>query len=297
MVLDLCEERYGESEIDEKHMESVLVELGKPSKIAGKYKETRPLIGSELMPIFKLVLFTVCIITAVVSIISFAFNISDYSAAQAFLYFAELLGSLMSVVGYIFVIFFILERVIKNKKEIDFDNDKWSIKDLPELNDKLPSRAEVIAGFIFSVIAIIALNLFIDFIGIYSVDSGGTVFTPILSPDFKNLLPLFSIRIALGAVVGLPFISKTGMESARNRNYYYQSTQMGLAIFDIGIIFLLLKRGIGSFFIVSNFSVAGLENLVPMATKVFTGVLILLLVLSVYNLIKRALVILPKGQV
>jgi hypothetical protein len=297
MILDICEERFNDAGINEKQMEDILLELGKPSGLAAKYKDEKPLIGSELMPIFKLVLFIVCLITSIISIISFSFNVSGMSASEISLYFVELFSSLTGTVGTIFIIFLILERVIKNKTEINFAEQNWKIKDLPPLDDKVPGKAEIIAGLIFSVIAIIALNLFIDWIGIYTFNNGTYSFTPILTGQIKSLLPMFSVRIAIGAVVMLPFVA--GQEAVRfgTRNYYYQISQMGLTTFDIGIVILLLNRGIDAFFITEAFKIAGIEELSSMAGKIYTGVLLLLLGLSLFSLIKRTLVILPKGRV
>ncbi|HAK46845.1 MAG TPA: hypothetical protein DCO79_13125 [Spirochaeta sp.] len=297
MVFDICEERYGNAEIGKNRMESVLLELGKPSRLAAKYKEDRPLIGPELMPIFKLVILIVCVVTIVVSLIDFALSASGMSAVESGLFFLDLFSSLTGAVGTIFIIFVILERVIKNKAEIDFDDDKWKISDLPEIKEKIPSRAEIVATLIFSTFFIVALNLFIDRIGIYNFLNGSHTFTPILTEQIKSLLPMFSVRIAIGAVVLLPFIAGNDAIPAGKRNYYHQISQMGLVVFDIGILILLLSRGIEAFFILDGFRDAGIEDLIGIISKVYNGILILLLALSCWSLVKRTLVILPKGRV
>lgn len=297
MVYDICEERYADSDVDEKRMESILVELGKPSRLAAKYKEEKPIIGAELMPIFRLVLLIVCLVTTIISLISFSFSVSVMSASEAGMYFLELFSSLTGIVGTIFIIFVILERVIKNKAEIDFDDESWKVKDLPKLSEKIPGKAEIIAGLVFSVIAIIALNLFIDRVGIYSNTNGVWQFTPILTEQIKTLLPMFSVRIAIGAVVILPFIAGPDAVSAGKQNYYFQISQMGLTIFDIGIVILLLSRGMNAFFIIDAFQIAGIAELKPITGNIYTGILILLLGLSIWSLIKRTLVILPKRRV
>lgn len=297
LVLDIGEERYNNIDIDEKRMESILIELGKPSKLAAKYKENRPMIGEELLPIFKMVLLIVCSVTLVISLIEFSFSVSTMSAAEMGLHFLELFSSMTGVVGTIFIIFVILERLIKNKSEIDFDNGSWKIKDLPQSSEKIPGRAEIIAGLIFSVIAIAVINIFTERIGIYNNTDGVWSFTPILTEQIKNLLPMFSVRIAIGAVVVLPFIEGIDVISAGKRNYYYQISQMGLIIFDIGIVILLLSRGVDAFFLTDSFAAAGLEVLESMASKLYSGILILLLCLSVYSIVKRTLVILPKRRV
>ncbi len=297
LALDICEERYSQTDVDSKRMESVLTELGKPSRLAAKYREVKPLIGPELMPIFKIVLLVVCLVTTIVSVINFALTISGMSAAEAGLYFLELFSSLTGAVGTIFIIFVILERAIKNKSELDFNDDSWKISDLPETHEKIPSKAEIVAGLIFSVIFIIVINLFIDKVGIYNFHDEGFTFTPVLTDQIKSLLPMFSVRIAVGAVVVLPFIAGADAVSAGKQNYYYQISQMGLSVFDIGILILLLSRGAETFFILDSFSIAGIEELASMAVKIYTGVLILLLGLSGWNLVKRTLAILPKGRV
>ena len=297
MVLDICEERYGDSDIDEQRMESILVETGKPSRLAAKYKETKLLIGPELMPIFKLVVFIICLVTSVISIINFALTIDTKTAGEMLLYFMELFSSLTSTVGIVFIVFVILERTIKNKTEIDFDDNSWRVKDLPELTEKIPSKAEIIAGLIFSLIVIIVLNLFIERIGIYSFNDKGYSFHPVLTDKLISLLPLFTLRIAVGAVVPLPLIWDLNMMSGEKKNYYNQISQMCLTVFDIGIIILFLSRGFNYFFMSEGFISAGLADIIPIADKIYIGILLLILVLSGISLIKRTLVILPKWRV
>ena len=297
MILDICEERYSEREVDEKLMESVLVELGNPSFLASKYREDRPLIGPELMPIFKIVLLVVVAVTATVSIINFALTISEMKASEALVYFLELFSSLTGAVGTIFIIFFILERAIKNKSEIDIKNESWKTADLPEIDTKIPGRGEIIATFIFSAVFIIVLNVFFDYIGIYSFDDNGYRFTPVLTENIRNLLPLFSLRIAAGAVVLLPLIIETDLINSSRRYQYHQIAQMCLIVFDLGILIFLLSKGPSAFLIMEAFEAAGIEQLASMAGKIFTGVLVLLLILSGWGLIKRTLAILPKSGV
>jgi len=297
LVLDICEERWPEIEIDQQKMESVLVELGKPSILAAKYKTEAQLIGPELMPIFKLVLMIVCTVTAVVSLISFFLGAATHTAGEIAAYFMELFSSLFSAVGFIFVIFVINERIIPNKKEFNPIDTAWNIKDLPDLKEKIPSKAEIIAGIIFSVIGVIVLNVFADRIGIYNYGPEGMRFFPVLTPEMLRLLPLFSLRIAIGAMTLLPFIINRSIELSRSGSYYYNISQMGLSLFDIGILILILKRGINSVLLVENFREAGLELIFPLAGNVFTGVLVLILGLTLFGLAKRTLVILPKRHV
>ncbi|MDC7226633.1 MAG: hypothetical protein PQJ61_07695 [Spirochaetales bacterium] len=297
MIYDICEERYTEIEVDKQKMESVLVELGKPSKLAAKYKETRPLIGPELTPIFKLVVSVIVLITGFVSLINFAFAASSMTGPETGLYFLDLFGSVTGIVGTVFIVFYILERAIRNKSEIDFDDETWKIKDLPEIKDKTPGRSEVIAVLIFSVIIILALNLFTDRVGIYEFHDGGYNFTPILAADIYRILPLFSLRIAIGAVVGLPFIAGNGAVTGGSKNYYWRISQIGLNVFDIGIIILLFSRGFNSFFLSEGFSNAGFPGFVPVAEKLYVGILLILLVRCIITLVRNTLVILPKGRV
>lgn len=297
MILDICEERYGEQDVDQKRMESVLVELGSPSYLASKYREQKPLIGPELMPIFKIVLLVIVAVTATVSLINFALSVSGMSAAGALMYFLELFSSLTGIVGTVFIIFFILERAIKNKSEIDIRNESWKIADLPEIETKIPGRAEIIATFIFSAAFIIVLNLFIDYVGIYSFDDNGYSFTPVLAENIKLLLPLFSLRIAAGAVVLLPLIIETDLVPNSKRFQYHQIAQMALIIIDAGILIFLLSKGVEGFLLMDAFEKAGIENLKSIAAKGYTIVLTVLLILSGVSLVKRTLAILPKTGV
>ncbi|MBI9107850.1 MAG: hypothetical protein JEZ04_13970 [Spirochaetales bacterium] len=297
LILDICEERWPEMEVDQQKMESVLVELGKPSKLAAKYKTEVLLIGPELIPVFKLVLMIVCTVTSIVSLSTFFIGSSPMTAGEIAAYFIELFNSLFGVVGFIFIIFVILERIIPNKGEFNPLDQSWNIKDLPDIKEKIPSKAEIITGIFFSIIAIIALNVFTDYIGIYSFGSEGMNFLPILAPELIQLLPLFSLRIAIGAMTLLPFIISRSAELTRSGSYYYNISQMGLSLFDIGILILFLKRGIESFLLVDNFAKAGFDEIFLLSGTLFKGILILLLCLSIFSLVKRTLVILPKRHV
>ena len=297
MILDVCEERYGDSEISELQMASVIEENGKPSTVARRYKKERPLIGPELMPIFKLVLMIVCIVTAVVSLVSLFFSITDMSGSETGLYLLDLFQSLTGAVGSIFIIFVILERILIRKPDFNPIDKAWDVSDLPELKEKLPGRAEIIAGLVFSAIAIIALNIFTERIGIYQFTDSGTVFIPVLTDRILSLIPLFSLRIALGAVVLLPLAAGGRREISRTQNYYYNISRMGLEVFDIGILLMLISRGVDSFLILDNFESAGLTEFLPYAGNLFTGVLLILIGFTAYSIVRKTLVILPKVNV
>ena len=148
LILDSCEERRPEAEIDQTTMEEVLIRLGSPAEAAAKWVPETPLIGRELIPVFKLVLTIVCTVTAGTSLISYFLSGDAQSLPTAAQYFAGLVSSIFSSVGSIFIIFVILERLIPDKSEISLKKDDWKPSDLPENKEKLPGRAEIITEFI-----------------------------------------------------------------------------------------------------------------------------------------------------
>lgn len=298
-ILDMLEEDYGnpDSVITLDELEPVLRKIGKPSAVARRYKEEKPLIGPELMPFFKMVLQIVLIVTFSVSLLSDVFIVGKMNGMEILKKFLEMISSLLQATGTVFIVFLIIERLVKDKQSLSIDDGDWKLSELPENKTKVPGKAEIIASIAAAAVFIIVLNLFISKIGIYDLGANPPVFTPVLSPFIYNLLPIFTLRLAAGAVILIPLIAGARDKNGRSRTYYYSIATTALEIFDIGMFSVLLYKGPSAMLMMKGFIQAGLTDLLPLIGPLYTGILILLIVLTLISIVKKVITILPAGRI
>ncbi len=298
-ILDMLEEETGnpESRINLEILEPVLRKIGKPARIAARYREERPLISNELMPFFKMVLQIVLIVTFSVSLLTGVFFMGKMTGMEILHRILEIFSSLLQVTGTVFIVFIVIDRLVKDKKSFSIDDGDWKLSELPSIKTKIPGKAEIIATIAAAAVLIIIMNLFISKIGIYDFSAEPTVFTPVLSPFIYNLLPVFTLRLAAGAVILITLIAGRGTKNGRNRTYYYSISTAALELFDIGMFSVLLYKGPSALLMMDGFIKAGLTDLVPLVGKMYTGILLLLIVLTLISIVRKVITILPSGRI
>lgn len=221
LLLDALEERAEgqEGEVEEAQVD-VLEEFGPPSEMAARYRSpNRYLIGPRLYDVYWTV------VAAVGGALTLAFAILALLAAlgqpETLNAFGSSLlgllegwfGALMGAFGWITIAFFVLERVLPESTEIKMGGDlPWDPRSLPPVEDR--ARVEiggVIAEIVFTVLALVILNVFPEWVGLnywVSLNDGPTQFTqiPMLAPIFFSVyLPLLNVswllKIALDVVL------------------------------------------------------------------------------------------------
>lgn len=185
-------------------IDRVLIELGRPSELADKYRDKKlHIIGPQLydtyIMVLKIALGAVTLGLIIANIVSLIAN-----PTITFATFGMLMGSIFSgliqAFGFVTIIFIIIERYGNDFKKITIES--WSLKDLPEVPNRSNkiNRIEPIIGLIFSFIFISIININHDIIGIYVFSNGLTIVPIFNSGVFVTMLPLFNIIIGLGII-------------------------------------------------------------------------------------------------
>ena len=217
LLLDTLEERTGlasgESAFSEDDQVAVLEEFGPPAQMAAKYQpRPRHIIGPKVYNVYLIVVAAVIGAGLLASIVSTA--VGRLYANPVGVEMLELLGQglvrffniAISGIGSTTLIFAIIERVAPNVGfELD-DEEEWSPRDLPEVeerNEIKPTGLIVQIGFL--ALLLITFVGFPDRINIVAYyDNGWRVVGSILSPEFFSIhLPLIAISWGLTIVLNL----------------------------------------------------------------------------------------------
>ena len=220
LINDMLEERCGDKEPTQKDIDVVLIELGDPVELAGKYADqNRYLIGPSVFPKYWMVLKIVllCVaggITIAVIVGALADPVSPWKLI------VDWIGTLMSTLFGAFTWVTIVFALIENKdwfkadgalgevigeieQEIKSDKTSGSFLDsLPEVPKKseVIKRSDPIAGIVFAVIWIIILTTVPQIFGIYwRTGDGISRITTIFDLDvLRSVTVLFVIATILG---------------------------------------------------------------------------------------------------
>lgn len=199
MLDERTQVRGAKGPADEATVMALLKEYGSPREVAATYKTHQYLIGPRLFPIFEMVLRIVLIVVASVSIIGLAVSLAKtgltgpefMSAVGQWL--GGLVSALIAAFGNIALIFAIIERTQAAEKfEKEFkDWDPAELKKEPG-PDQI-DHADHIATIIFTVLALVVLNIYPNLLSIrYPVDGTWTTI-PILTEAFFRFLPWINI--------------------------------------------------------------------------------------------------------
>lgn len=288
-ILDELEERFGEGEVHSDQMQDYLQDLGAPRLKAAAYRQEAYLVPPGLYPLFRMVAGIVMIVLAVVLLATQAFTLGSegLSATGILKIFGELFGGLTSALGSLVVVFFILQRVLPREEWPGTDpleDEIWKVKDLPE--QEYPQRIKLgdpVAEIVFSLIAIILFTVFPGIIGIHNFGDAGRTFTPVLAPAFWALVPLLIFRWCLGTAFNVILIIQ------RRWTLPLRLTDISLRAFSLGIVALFLRTGFSSLVLTDQLTIAGLEGVVSVFRILFPILMILALVGSVAEIIKKVI--------
>lgn len=202
LIYDMLEARTHGNTAMKEDILAVLKELGNPSELAEKYRDTsRYLISPEIFPLYLFVLkivigatlFGMCIATILKLITSYPHIWYDFIGN----WIGEMIGSVGMAFASITILFAILEWKGVNLKELIPD---WEAEELPPVPVKEASIpiGEPITGIIFSIIGMVIFISAPQLLGAYYND-GGLIAIPIFNMDtFRVVLPLFLITMGLG---------------------------------------------------------------------------------------------------
>ncbi len=172
---DLLEERArqrGKRSDDEELVLQVLAEYGEPEKVARSYRGEQYLIGPRLYPIFEKVLFTVLPILTVLLLVGLVFSLTGLPVEARNLpallatFLGDLLGTVITTVGGVTLIFAILERFVPEFKP-EADEKPWDPRAL--LKVKSPDRIKAVEPILEMIglgLAIAVFNFFPQLVNI-----------------------------------------------------------------------------------------------------------------------------------
>jgi hypothetical protein len=202
LISDMLEARTHGNTATKEDILAVLRELGNPSELAEKYRDTsRYLISPEIFPLYLFVLkivigatlFGMCIATVLELITSRSHIWYNYIGS----WIGEMIGSVGMAFASITILFAILEWKGVNLKELI---PGWEVEELPQVPVKEANIpiSEPITGIIFTIIGMVIFTSAPQLLGAYYYD-GGLIAIPVFNMDtFRVVLPLFLITMGLG---------------------------------------------------------------------------------------------------
>lgn len=193
---------------DEGMAAALLKEFGSPQSVAASYSKPRYLVGPALYPAWETVMRVVLTVLAVLAVVEFAFSIArpgsvsgllDVGAAGARAIGGFISGAFTSL-GIITFIFALIEWFDPRAQPAAKDWDPLSLK--PLVAEGEPYKPGSLAVDItLNLLGIVVFLFYFDRIGIYFLQKGTWVFTPLFSSAFSQYLPylvgLAGLRLAL----------------------------------------------------------------------------------------------------
>jgi hypothetical protein len=229
-VIDSLEDRFG-PEPTEAETADLLKELGKPQEVAASYyPQGQYLIGPELYPLFRMVIWIV--IAAVLGAQLLAWGIAVFVAGEGFSPL-EMLGSLINSIpgafGWVVIIFIALQRF---DVKPDLDEEPWEPESLPQIDEQDDiKRAEIIVGLVFSTLFLVLVVFFPQWIGFVTTPGGKFYSNPVI------LEYLAWIKISL--VAGIIF--EIFLLWQRRWTMLSRIAKVGLNIFSLVVLILLVQ--------------------------------------------------------
>ena len=243
LLLDDLEERAGGEEPTVDMAAEMLIEYGKPEKMAARYRSEQYLIGPQLFPFYRMIIFIVLAVVAFGLLISFvvsfiASGMEDIVSTALSLLSAIWQGGL-SAFAFVTIIFAIIERVSDHSFDTD-DESEWNPYDLTPVKEDDRSRIKkpvLVAGIVFYLFIIVLFNFFPHWIGIVNTIGEGSTFLPILAPEFAIYIPYLTVYWSLIILLKLILL---------RQGRWQRSTrwmEFGLSLFDLFIIYRIATGG------------------------------------------------------
>src|SRR4030066_675982 len=205
---------------DDDMMAAVLKEFGSPEKIVAPYLPEKYLIGPRLYPTFILVLKIALPIIAVLVLVTSwlgSIPLTSMTAVEFISGLAKSFGNSLSAVvqafGNIVLIFAILQWAVPEFK-IAIKEKEWNPHSLKAIDrpNKI-KRSDLIAEIVFTFIALIIFNFYLDRIGIYNNFNGIWTFTPVLTDAFTPYIPWLSLLWILTILLDVLVLRKSAWQT------------------------------------------------------------------------------------
>jgi hypothetical protein len=285
LVQDTLDEQAADSgtEPTTKMVAAVLQEFGRPEEIAAQYRPTQALIGSNLLPAYKLVLTIVISVMGGLHLLGLLFSISQNEIAN-------LGGTLINLVfsfgqsafvniGIITLIFAGLERLNVGVYAWPASAPTtWDPYQLPPVKDpNRINRFEIIAGIFFSVFFIILFNFFYEWVGFIDLAGDERGVIPFFAPEFSQFIPWLTASWAVDTLLKIVVLA----QGRWNRST--RIAELGTASFGLYVLYLIYN--------------SPTITIVPFFTTAAHGILAIVLVIVMLDLLSKVFRLLFKRPV
>lgn len=202
LIEDMLLDRVGEQEPTKQDLEAVLLQLGKPSGLADKYRdEKRCLIGSAYYDAYCMVLKIVLICVGFGISVAYFVN-CVYTSTITYELVPSLLSGLVEGFAWVTVLFVVIERY--GKKAVNERLNDWKLSDLPQIPSEksIIKKSDPIVGIIFSVLFLIVFHAAPQMFGAWSVHHGSlNSFVSVFNLQaLQRVLVLIDLCFALGII-------------------------------------------------------------------------------------------------
>jgi hypothetical protein len=273
LLLDTIEEQTADSgqPPTTKIVAEYLREFGSPEEIASKYSPEQVLIGSQLFPLYKLVLTIVLTVMGAFHLLGLILPFIQNDSINIGRTLLDLLFSYgqtaFFIVGIVTLIFAVLERLQGVEFQLNANKDTdWDPLQLPPVEDPdRIDRFEIVAGIFFAALFIIALNFFYDWIGVIDLTGDDRGVITLLAPEFRQHVPWLSASFALDALLKLVVLA----QGRWNRGT--RLVQLATEGFGIFVLYRIL--------------VSDVIAVVPLFTTIAKGIIIMILVIEAFELV------------
>jgi hypothetical protein len=208
LLEDALEDRV-EGEPTEDDVVALLEEYGPPQKVAASYwPEGQVLIGPRLYPTFRLAVGIALLATVIVHLVLAALAVFTGEPASLAEVASGIFDSLMSALGVIVVVFYILHHMEVRLPRLD---DGWDPRKLEPVEEVEPVKGVgTLVGLVFDIVLLLVLNLLPDRLGFVRYIGAAPFVDPVL-PGYRVWLSLLLlVDVALRAVLLLQRRWQTG---------------------------------------------------------------------------------------
>jgi hypothetical protein len=204
LIDDMVSDRVGE----DAPVDSVLYELGNPSKLADTYRGyARYLIGPRWYDLYililKIVLFAVSLAMVIATSIGYLLNTGAADLSSFLQIPATIVSAMIQAAVWVTITFFILERV--HQKRGKEDEDDWKLDDLPEVPDRssVIPRTEPLVSLVFLVLFAVIISVFPKIAEALSQHPGVVMVNPFVPEVFRRVMPWFLLILGLDMCIEL----------------------------------------------------------------------------------------------
>ncbi len=229
-VVDALEDRAG-GEPGEQDVFELLKELGPPKEVAASYHpEGKYLIGPALYPLFRLVVGIT--LAAVIGSQILAWGVAIAIGREPFAPLDALMGLISSIpaaVGSVVIVFMILQWF---EVRPGMDQGSWDPKDLPQIRETEDvKRGELIAGIVVSILVLVLLVVFPQWVGFVTIPGGRFFANPVIGRYLGWIT--FSLLAGIGLDIYLLWQGRWGTVS--------RVLKIAVNIFSIAVLYLLVQ--------------------------------------------------------